>query len=417
VPFVKIVGNIAKYNLERTPFAALAIRQVRSDIASGGKARDMALSKMAVGGSMMLAFGALAFGGMVTGGGPSDPKKKKIWTDSGWQEYSVKIRGTWYSYKRLEPFATPIGVAADIMEMMKFAPDFGYDEAVLVGALSFVRNFTSKTYMQGMSDFLEAITSGGEDTMMASASKFGKGLPRILVPGGIAQIARVSDPTKREVEGWIDTLKNRIPGLSSTLEPQYNLKGDEITNKMYESLPGKGLGMINPITWSTDPNDPVWNEIRRLRVPVTMPARRIGGGSNPDAPQLEEGAIATRLSPKEYGWLVRMAGNGLKDPATGMGAWDALAAIVKGAVPVMKDPNTQEDLFYNSVNDKGQPVFSDGPEGGKSLIILKVIGKYRDAARRQLESGEEFPRMYNEQVIRKTKRADSQMPRISGGAR
>ena len=213
----------------------------------------MALSKMAIGTSMMAGVRLASGGGLITGGGPSDPKQKKIWTDSGWQEYSVKIDGTYYSYKRLEPFATPIGVAADLVEMARFAPDFGFDEAALVGALSFIRNFTSKSYMQGIADFLTAITAGGEDTMMASATKYGKGLPRTLVPGGVAQVARVTDPMKRQIDGWIDTLKSRIPGLSSDLEPNYNLKGDPITIRMYESMPGKGFGMVNPVYWPKEP--------------------------------------------------------------------------------------------------------------------------------------------------------------------
>ena len=32
----------------------------------------------------------------------------------GWQEYSIKIGDTYYSYKRLDPFAMTLGVAADL---------------------------------------------------------------------------------------------------------------------------------------------------------------------------------------------------------------------------------------------------------------------------------------------------------------
>jgi len=413
LPFVRVPSNIFRFALERTPFAP-ALRQVREDIKNGGIARDMALSKMAIGTSMMAGVATLAAAGLITGGGPSDPKQKKIWTDSGWQEYSVKIDGTYYSYKRLDPFAMPIGVAADLVEMARFAPDFGFDEAALVGALAFVRNFTSKTYMQGFSDFLTAITSGGEDTMMASATKYGKGLPRVLVPGGIAQVARVADPMKHQIDGWLDTLKSRIPGLSSTLEPNYNLKGDPITIGMYESLPGKGFGMVNPMLWSEDKNDPVWQEIRRNRVPVTMPARRLGGGTNPDNPQLDQGATAQKLTPEQYSWLVRMAGNGLKDPKTGRGAWDELTAIINGVDPVATFYG--KPIYYAQKNDNGTPVFTDGPDGGKAMIIQKVIGRYREGAKKMLEGGEPFPELHNEYVAAQTQKKINRAPQI-GGAR
>jgi hypothetical protein len=60
-------------------------------------------------------------------------------------------------------------VAADIIEILKFAPKFEITEAFIGGAMSFTRNFTSKTYMQGVSNFLEAITSGSGDTMQGGA--------------------------------------------------------------------------------------------------------------------------------------------------------------------------------------------------------------------------------------------------------
>ncbi len=421
VPFVTVIGNIAKYNMEHTPFA-YAFRQVRADIASGGKARDMALSKMAVGSSMMLAFAGLAAAGLITGGGPSDPKLKKLWSQKdsngnvAWQEYSIKVGGEWISYKRIEPFATPIGVAADIIEILKFAPRVNIAEAMIGGAIAFTRNFTSKTYAQGISNFLEAITSGGGDTMQGNAARWGKSTLGMIVPGGVAQVARVTDPRVKDTHDWIDSLKARVPGLSQTLEPARNLKGDVMTVGMYDSIPGKGLGMVNPFMYAGTTGDVVTKEILRNRVPLTMPSRSLGGGRNPDSAMFDEGSTSIDLTPEQYGWFVQMAGNGLKDPKTGRGMWDTLTAIVSGMEPVDPGGNGRPRLYYAQKNPDGTPVFTDGPEGGKAAIIEKVVHTYRNKVRDMIEKGDVFPEVRNEYIAKTVGRKVNRVPQI-GGAR
>ena len=419
VPFVTVIGNIAKYNMEHTPFA-YAFRQVRADIKAGGKARDMALSKMAVGSSMMLAFAGLAAAGLITGGGPSDPKLKKLWSQKdsngnvAWQEYSIKVGKEWISYKRIEPFATPIGVAADVIEILKFAPRVQIAEAMIGGAIAFTRNFTSKTYAQGISNFLEAITSGGGDTMQSNAARWGKSVLGMIVPGGIAQVARVTDPRVKDTHDWIDSLKARVPGLSQSLEPARNLKGDVMTVGMYESIPGKGLGMVNPLMYAGTTGDVVTKEILRNRVPLSMPSRRLGGGRNPDSAMFDESDTAIDLTPEQYGWFVQMAGNGLKDPKTGRGMWDTLTAIINGMEPVDPGGNGRPRLYYGSKNPDGTPVFSDGPEGGKAAIIGKVVHVYRDKVRDMIEKGDVFPEIRNEYITKSISKKINRAPQVGG---
>jgi hypothetical protein len=402
VPFVTVISNIARYNLERIPGANLFLRQVRADIKAGGKARDLALSKMAFGAGVAGIFAVMAGAGMMTGGGPGDPQKKKLWIQQGWQEYSFKLGGHYYSYKRIEPLATPIGIVADIIELARYAPDFDMDEAALVAAISFARNFTSKTYMAGVAQFLEAVTGGGEKSMGAAATRYAKSFPGLLIPGGVAQVARVTDPTKRDVQSWIDAIQVRIPGLSSDLPPVRNLKGEPVTAKMYESIPGKLFGMVNPIYWTTEPNDPVSREILANRMSLTMPSRSIGGGQDPNKPMLDEKNPAIPLTPEQYDWLVRMAGNELKDEETGLGAWDTLRRIVTNQTPV--DEVDGKQIYYRD--------FSGGPEGGKAYIVKKVIGTFRTAARRMLEGGDPFPGLGAKSIAKKESRTRQLMPRV-----
>jgi len=194
----------------------------------------------------------------------------------------------------------------------------------------------------------------------------------------------------------------RIPGLSSSLPPMRNLKGEPITNPMYENIPGKLFGMVNPVYWTEEKSDPVSQEILANRMSISMPSRSIGGGQDPNKPQLEEGDVAIPLTPEQYDWLVRMAGNGLKDPDTGLGAWDRLRRVVTNRMPV--DEVDGKTVYYRD--------FSKGPEGGRAYLVKKIIGDYRTAARNMLQGGEPFPELGQKFVEKKERRGRQLMPRV-----
>ena len=109
-----------------------------------------------------------------------------------------------------------------------------------------------------------------------------------------------------------------------------------------------------------------------------------------------------------------MAGNGLKDDK-GRGAWDMLTRIVEGAEPVMQHEG--KPIFYGSKNPDGTPVFTDGPDGGKAMIIQKVLGKYRTKAKEMLSRGDTFPDLRNEYIAKQSRKRMNQVPQIAGGAR
>lgn len=98
-----------------------------------------------------------------------------------------------------------------------------------------------------------------------------------------------------------------------------------------------------------------------------------------------------------------------------MGAWDALGAMIKGAIPVTKvDGNP---IYYDQKNADGSPIFTDGPDGGKAMVIQKILGKYRQAAKKMLEGGDPFPEVQAEYVAKQTRKKMNQVPQIAGGAR
>ena len=352
-PFVRTPTNILKYVGERTPLAVLA-KPVRADIAAGGARRDLALAKIGLGTMTMATAADLTASGHITGGGPENPQMRQALRNTGWQPYSVKIGDTYYSYNRLDPLGMTIGLAADTSEIMGqvYGDDGNGDTDSLASAavMALAKNVTSKTWLSGISNLVEAI-----DDPDRYGTRFLQRFGGSLIPTGVAQVNRAFvDPVRRDTHGldlWqsvINEAKSRIPGYSKDLPPRTNMWGEPI-------VLGGGLGpdIVSPIYTSETKSSPVDEEIVRLGVPVTMPRRQIGG---------------VQLTATEYHRYVELAGNAYKDPSTGQGLKETLEAVVTGNHPM----------------SGSYRMATDGPEGGKAQIISRVVMAYRQAAQQTL---------------------------------
>jgi hypothetical protein len=108
LPFVRTPTNLLKFALERSP-AAPILREWRKDFTAGGARRDLAVARAMLGTGVGMAIYEAALAGKITGSAPTDPAKSKLQYADGWEPYSIRLGDTWYSYKRLDPFATHAG--------------------------------------------------------------------------------------------------------------------------------------------------------------------------------------------------------------------------------------------------------------------------------------------------------------------
>ena len=221
VPFFKTPVNLAKYGLERTPLALVAdfpiLREIMPEMAAnlraGGARRELALAKASLGSAVMATVGTMAAVGMVTGGGPKDPHIRREWLKTH-QPYSWSIGGKWVAYNRVDaPVGMIMGMAADAADAMVNMPQGERDDVAQVLAIAIGRNLTSKTYLKGISETLNAVSD---------PERYGKnplrnlGASMIPFSSLVATVERVTDPTLRETQTFLDHVYSRIPGLSST---------------------------------------------------------------------------------------------------------------------------------------------------------------------------------------------------------
>jgi hypothetical protein len=157
VPFIRTPTNLLKYAVEHSPAAPL-LKEVRNDFAAGGAKRDLAVARMVMGTGIASAVAGLAANGHITGGGPADPSAKQALQADGWQPYSFKVGDEYISYRRLDPWSTVIGMAADSVELQSAMTEKQQQDAgaVVIGAM--VQNLSNKTWLSGFSDLIDAIT-------------------------------------------------------------------------------------------------------------------------------------------------------------------------------------------------------------------------------------------------------------------
>ena len=284
LPFVRTPTNLIKFSLERSPLAPV-LKEWRKEVSAGGARRDLALARATVGSGVGAMVANLAQQGLVTGGPPSDRNKGGLMRANGWQPYSIKIGDRYYSYLRLDPFASTLGVAADLATAEEGMTDNEREHGAALLTVSIIKNLASKTWLSGITDAITAM----EDPERYGGSFIKRLAGSAAVPTGVAQVSRTIDPTFRDSTDSSEYIQSRIPGMSSKLDPRRDVWGRPIVGEG-----GLGPDLISPIWQSTARNDPITTEALRVGASVSPPRKQDVAPENWQAYQEQTGALARR---------------------------------------------------------------------------------------------------------------------------
>lgn len=306
--FIRTPTNIVKYAGERTILSVLS-KKVRGNLSGkqGTVAQSEQMARIIVGSAIAGGAYSLASNGHITGGGPTDARERAVKYAGGWQPYSARIGEMNYSYARIDPIATLVGVVSDMHEISDRLSDTEIKDLTGLVTAAIAKNLISKTWTKGLSDLVESVSDPNRYGDMYIRKLLSSG-----VPTGLAQIARAQDPILREARTIIDAVKARIPGLSKTLLPRYDVFGQPIT--LEGSL---GPDFISPIYESRIKNDPVTRELLNLKVFPSKLNRKIRGAE---------------LSDTQYAELQILAGTTMKqilDRAVATPGWGKQAPFAR----------------------------------------------------------------------------------------
>ena len=279
MPFMQIGMNILEKGIvEETPLAYLQ-KASRDDLLgrNGQIRRDIRAGKIIAGSMLGLTTVGLAMEGLITGGGPSDPKQRAIWMAAGNRPYSVSIGGVNLPYRKLlGPLGPLMGATADIYEVGHALDEKGLSEAAASAAFGFSEVVADESWMSGLSNFVEAVKGGPK------AASYIRNSLMAWMPfsSGMRQTARLVDPYQRRVTDLVDAARNMVPGLSMQDYPQRDVWGEPIVSTQM-ALPS----IARP--------DPVAAKMDELGLSVSRLNPEVRG---------------VRLSPQQYDDYSRIAG-------------------------------------------------------------------------------------------------------------
>lgn len=262
-PFVRTPINIPKFALERTPLNLYGVgKQIRM---GGGGAISDELAKMTIGSAIMYIMFKKGLDGTVTGGGPANPGERKAWMMTH-QPYSIKVGNRWIGYGRLEPIASIMGIAADLAELVNDWDKIDTNDAVSQVSFAIAKNFTSKTFLTGISDIIKVF-----DDPTTYGEKWATRLGGTVVPSFVAGITKAIDPTIHRPTNPLEGIEARLPFLSENIPPLRDIWGRPVI--MQETGPER---FVSPIRRMEIPDDKATSEYVRLGLSASTPAKSFG---------------------------------------------------------------------------------------------------------------------------------------------
>lgn len=354
LPFVKTPTNVLRYGWKMTPGLNLLQGEYKQMLSGslGLEAKNQAIGQMTMGALFMGAAAYLGSQGMITGGGPTDPRLKAQLLATGWQPYSIVTVNadgtkTYTPFSKYDPIALPFGIIADIQDAYHLTDNNPNNQDIqkAVGALgiSLAKQFTSRTYLLSLNQALEALSDPDR-----AGFAFAGGLAQSMVPFSAATRQMSTDPYMRDARTMADKMMQAIPGLSQSLPPRYNWLGQPMLNR-------QGL-------WSDDNGSLVDNEVQRLA---------IEGGSviSPPSYKLNDNAdlrtITTVKGENAYELYQRLAG---KPGPNAKSLRDAVAGRM------------QSKAYLDAPDGDAKT------RGTKLWLLSGIVDRYRDAAKARLKT-------------------------------
>ena len=223
----------------------------------------------------------------ITGSGPSNFRIKKQWLQLGWQPYSIARKNedgtiTYVQYNRMDPRFFILGIIADLKENIVNINDKQKEEIFSAAALTVFKNVTNKTYLRGISDALDLISSPTENKFnVFFGGVVGNSIPYTgLRRQGIPGITE-PDQIAYEARGFMDRILSTIGLGEKYLEPKRDLLTGEPIEKTPNALYINPDGIASFSFWFQGPSlvgrkvdvkeNRVLLEITSLKIPLEEP--------------------------------------------------------------------------------------------------------------------------------------------------
>lgn len=355
-PFPRTPFNIVNHGMEWLPtlgVGEMLMKQQRDIILNGSKLekRKLAARKFISMAGISAIWGTASQDNL-TGAGPSDPRLRAVW-DKTHKPHSIRINGEWISYAKYEPFATVLGVVADLnymhrTDLSKFQEE-QTAEYMNMAVHALVNNLMSKAYFESFEDLLEVFNNddGAERYFNAWVTSFSPNILRQLNP---------DDHQRAAYDVW-DSLKKGVPVMSKKLPERYDYLGRPMTQME---------GRWHPFKHTADDASIVDKEIERLAM-------------NQDS--------AGTFRPPPYGLgMSRVDFRDIKDDVTGEDIYSMYTRLVSEQRDF--EGRTLHEALEDAINSAdyetaGDALYHD-VKAPKAEMLSDIIRQFRQMAKDEL---------------------------------
>lgn len=213
-------------------------------------AKALMLGRQAVGTAVGFMAIQKFMNGELTGNGPADRQKRKVWEDAGWKPRSIKLGDVWVSYDAFEPFNGILAAIADVGDNAELmGPEWA---EVNFGRISLIitQGAVSKSYLSGISSLMDLVS--GDPSALG---KIGGNIANNVIPfaGLRNELGKVITPYTRELNSSIwDAVRNRNLGLEQIAGDPLPIKYDILTGKPINDhdFPTRMFNAISPVQFN-----------------------------------------------------------------------------------------------------------------------------------------------------------------------
>ena len=209
-------------------------------------AKALQAGRLAIGSSVIFMAGMKFLGGDLHGNGPVNRQQRQLWLDSGWKPRTIKIGDAWVSYDAFEPFNQVLSIIGDIGDHQELMGEEWAENNLQKLALVVAQGITSKSYMAGLTQFVDLFAGQPGQLNRIAASLMNNTMPLSSLRN---EIGKVLTPHTRELGSDVfSSIRNRnlffenIAGSSDQLPIKYDMltgqpiKDWDFVTRMFNSI-------------------------------------------------------------------------------------------------------------------------------------------------------------------------------------
>jgi len=228
------------------------------------------MGRVAFGTGLAVSLYGYALGGNVRGNGPQNPaERQKLRDNFNWQPKTIKIGGKWVSYAGLPPFDPVLTMLGDLAYYQRDIGSTVTEDWLGKLGYTFSMTFANQTWLAGLEPLVAIMNqeTGAAERMLANQV-------RSFIPqsGTLGVAAKAIDNSQKDIyKDFIGYIKNRLPGVNTTLPQQIDIYTGKAVNDIDNPIL-RGLNAVSPVQFSDDAEpwrqwlvDTGWDGVQRIR--------------------------------------------------------------------------------------------------------------------------------------------------------